>query len=216
MCFSPLASFITAGVTGTIGIVAVTRVSEPRELPLAAAPILFAVQQSIEGLLWLTLPSAPDGAVAHGLTLLFLFFAEVFWPVYAPLTVLLIEPDERRRRLICLCLAIGAVTAAYLLWTILSRDPTALIVDGHIVYGPKAPPSVALALGYLAATGLPLILSSRRTIVALGTIILIGCVTAYAFYWEAFLSVWCFFAAAASMVILGHFEWAQRRQIAGA
>jgi len=176
------------------------------------------VQQSIEGLLWLNLPSAPDGAMAHGLTLLFLFFAEVFWPVYAPLTVLLIEPNEQRRRLMLLCLGVGAVTAAYLLWTILTRDPAALIVDGHIVYGAKSVPSMALALGYLAATGLPLILSSRRTIVVLGAVILIGCVIAYGLYWEAFVSVWCFFAAMASVVILCHFEWGrrQRPQIAGA
>jgi uncharacterized membrane protein len=63
-----------------------------------------------------------------------------------------------------------------------------------------------------------LIASSRRAIIVLGAIILVGSVVAYAFYWEAFMSVWCFFAAAASVVILGHFEWARRRslQLAGA
>jgi hypothetical protein len=61
MCFSAAASFVTAGVTGAIGAVALTRVNEPRELPLAATPILFALQQSIEGLLWLNLPIAPGG-----------------------------------------------------------------------------------------------------------------------------------------------------------
>jgi hypothetical protein len=38
----------------------------------------------------------------------------------------------------------------------------------------------------------------------------VGSIVAYAFYWEAFLSVWCFFAAAGSVVILAHFEHARR------
>ena len=45
MCFSASASFVTAGITGAIGIVALTRVKGPREVPLAATPLLFAFQQ---------------------------------------------------------------------------------------------------------------------------------------------------------------------------
>ncbi len=41
---------------------------------------------------------------------------------------------------------------------------------------------------------------------------LIGSLVAYIFYWEAFQSVWCYFAAAGSLVILGHFEWSRRRR----
>ena len=33
------------------------------------------------------------------------------------------------------------------------------------------------------------------------------------FYWEAFVSIWCFFAAAASVVILCHFEWERRQRL---
>jgi len=40
-----------------------------------------------------------------------------------------------------------------------------------------------------------------------------GLVVAYAFYWEAFISVWCFFAAAASVAILCHFEWLRRSSL---
>ena len=40
----------------------------------------------------------------------------------------------------------------------------------------------------------------------LGAIVLCGSLFAYFMYWEAFASVWCFFAAAGSVVILVHFE----------
>jgi hypothetical protein len=218
MCFSATASFVTAGVTGVVGIVSLSRANERRELPLAATPLLFALQQSVEGLLWLTLPVAPEESTATGLTFLFLFFAEAFWPVYAPLAVLLIEPDDWRRRLMLGCLAVGAGVSAYLLWWIFSRSHGAAIVHGHIVYVTEYPHSDAIGLAYLAATGLPLLLSSQRTVVALGAIVLVGSTVAYVFYWEAFVSVWCFFAAAASVAILCHFEWSRRRRlrIAGA
>jgi hypothetical protein len=160
MCFSATASFVTAAVTGTIGIVSVSRVNGPRELPLAAAPIFFALQQSIEGLLWLDLPLAPDGPISTGLTLLLLFFAEAFWPVYAPIAVLLIEPSARRRHLMLLCLAAGIAVGTYLLWSILTGRHDSVVLDNHIVYVTEHGYSDAVALAYLAATSVPLFISS--------------------------------------------------------
>lgn len=229
MCFSPLASFITAAVTGAIGIAAVTQARRGRmgraagglraavegmqALPLAATPLIFALQQTIEGLLWLNLEATPDGSASGRLTFLFLFFAQGFWPVYAPLAVLLVEPSLRRRRLMALCLAAGAGVASYLLWYVLGRPHGALIVDDHVVYVTETRYSAWVSVAYLAATCLPLILSSQRTIVVLGAVVLVGCLTAYGFYWDAFVSVWCYFAAAASVVILGHFELTRRHRL---
>jgi len=65
-------------------------------------------------------------------------------------------------------------------------------------------------VAYVAAMGLPLLLSSERTVFVFGVIVLAGLVVAYAVYWEALISVWCFFAAAASVAILSHFEWSRR------
>ncbi len=213
MCFSAPASFVTAGITGVVGIAALVRVREPRELPLAATPLLFALQQAIEGLLWLNLPLAPDGSLPAVLTFLFQFFAEAFWPLYAPIAVWLIEASGYRRHLMVVCLGIGAGVGAYLLWWIAGHPPLATISDGHIVYGTAYRQPAAVGVAYLAATGLPLLLSSKRTVVVLGAIVLAGLIVAYAFYWEAFISVWCFFAAAASVAILCHFEWSRRSNL---
>ncbi len=213
MCFSASASFVTAGVTGAIGIVALTRVTERRELLLAATPLLFALQQGIEGVLWLDLPLAPDGALSRALALFYLFFAEAFWPVYVPIAIWLIEPSARRRLMMVVCMGIGAGVGFYLLWWILSRPAIATIVDYHIVYGTGYRQPDIVGAAYLVAAALPPLLSSQRTVVVLGAIVLAGLLVAYAFYWEAFVSVWCFFAAVASVTILCHFEWSRRNSL---
>jgi hypothetical protein len=210
MCFSASASFVTAAITGTIGVVALTRVKGPREVPLAATPVLFALQQCIEGLLWLSLPQAADCSLSAPLTVLYLFLAEAFWPFYAPIAVWLIEPKASRRHLMVICQIVGAGVGAYLLWRILAHPHFATITDGHIVYVTEHGYSGAVGAAYLTATGLPLLLSSQRSVVVLGAIVLTGLLVAYAFYWESFISVWCYFAAAASVATLCHVEWSRR------
>ncbi len=216
MCFSATASFLAAGVTGAIGVVAIARTRRASEAPLAAAPLIFAAQQGIEGLLWLNLMQSPDGGGSQGLATLFLFFAEAFWPIYAPVAVLLIEPRPGRRRLLHACLAAGAAVGGYLFWGLLTLPHGAALREGHIVYFTETRQSNLVAILYLASTALPLALSSRRTVQILGAIVFVGAIVAYVSYWEAFVSVWCFFAAVASATILFHFERSRRTRIRSA
>ena len=109
------------------------------------------------------------------------------------------------------CFVFGVGVAGFLLWRMLSGPREAVIVNSCIVYRTGQDHPVLIGLAYLAATSLPLIASSQRAILALGVVVLAGCLVAYIFYWQAFLSVWCFFAAAASITILAHFEWARRQ-----
>ena len=125
MCFSAQASFVAAAVAGVASIAAMARVHERSELPLAAIPLFFAVQQTTEGFLWLTLPVAPVGPVTTLLTQAFLLCALVFWPVFAPLAVLCIERDVRRRQWIGSCLLSGVVVGCYFLWSLLVSPQTA-------------------------------------------------------------------------------------------
>ena len=205
MCFSAPASFLAAGVTGIIGIGCLTKVRRARELPLAAMPLLFSAQQLAEGLLWLTLPVAPDAAQASLLTFIFLVYAKVFWPIYVPVASALVEPDARRRAIMWAIGAGGAAIGAYFLQRIWHADHMASILGGHIVY--EGPADLPLAVGviYFLATCLAPLLSSYRAVRVLALIVLAGAVITYAFYWQAFTSVWCFFAAAASIVLYHHF-----------
>ena len=213
MCFSATASFVAAGITAAVGIAALSRAREPREWPLAAVPLFFAAQQSIEGLLWLQLPVAPDGPITTSLTYLYLLFAEVWWPVYAPAACLLIEPVRARRLAISACLIVGLIVAVYYLSSILTHSHTARILGHHVVYVSEGKISFLMGAAYLVATGAAILLSSHRAMLTLGVIVVIGAVVSYTLYWESFVSVWCFFAATASIVILTQFEWSHRRRL---
>ncbi len=212
MCFSVTSSFLAAGVTGAVGAAAVSRVSQPSQLPLAAVPLFFAAQQVVEGALWLTLPVAPDGPVSTTLTYLFLLFAKAFWPFFVPFAVLLVEPESIRRRVLIALCGIGTGVAIFFLGSILTYNHSAHILGGHLVYSAEPHLSETVRLAYLLTTCIAPMFSSYRAVQLLGLIVTAGSVITFFFYWDAFTSVWCFFAAAASVVILAHFERARREQ----
>jgi len=210
MCFSATASFTTAAVTGALGAVCLSRVQARRDLLLAAMPLVFAAQQGLEGLLWLRMDGgAPSGG---GLPLAYLIFARAVWPVFAPMAALLAEPIAARRRLIAPWTLLGVGVATYLLSGLLGHPHSAALAEGHIAYDFEnaQAPSYLISLAYLAAISLPLLLSTQASVKVLGAVVLTGSVVAYAFYLQTFQSVWCYFAAAASVVLLAHFQWARR------
>src|SRR5262249_54969272 len=137
MCFSAPASFTAAAVIGSIGAVTVATAARKldwRVLPFAFFPVLFAAQQVVEGLLWLDLAGPEPSAWRPVLVHAFQGYAEVFWPTFAPLAALLIEPDRTRRRLILVCLAVGVCLSAYLLVAMIGTPYKATVLQGHIVY----------------------------------------------------------------------------------
>jgi hypothetical protein len=212
MCFSAPASFAAAAITGAAGIATVSRVQSRNEFPLAVMPIFFAVQQTIEGLLWLSLPDDPTGPIPLALTHVFLLFALVFWPVYAPFATLSMEADQMRRKWIGVCLFAGFIVAAYFLWSLHMGPRTASIDDSHIVYSGDPHLPVFVLYLYPAATCLAPALSSHRLVRVLGLLVFLGSLAAYIAYRDAFASVWCFFAAVASGIILYQFETARRQR----
>ena len=56
MCFSATASFTAGAGLLVIGAITIRLSRDRAELPFAAIPVLFGVQQLIEGALWLTFP----------------------------------------------------------------------------------------------------------------------------------------------------------------
>jgi uncharacterized protein DUF6629 len=204
MCFSATASFAAAAVIGSVGIVTLRSAaakSDYRILALAAFPVLFAFQQVVEGLLWLDLAS-PEGSALRGVLVhAFQGYAEVFWPVFAPLAALLIERERRRKILISICLAIGVALSAYLLVAMIGHPYQASVGEGHVVYRNDFPYPKGIEAPYVVATTLSLLLCSAKEVQRLALVILVGFAVAYVSFHHAYISVWCFFAAIASVLV---------------
>lgn len=209
MCFSATASFIVAGVAAATGVVCLRRLKRPQDLALAAAPLVFAAQQTIEGLQWLALAQAPPADSSAALALTYLIIAKAFWPAYAPLAVWLAEPDARRRLYMLPWMAAGLAVGGHLLLDVLVRPHTATVLNGHVAYLSDYDLTPVVALGYLGATTAPLLLSSHRAVAMLGAVVLAAAVLTATIFPSAILSVWCFFAAGASGLLAFHFQTEQ-------
>jgi Family of unknown function (DUF6629) len=210
MCFSASASFVLAATTAAIGIATLAQVRDLRQIPLAVAPLLFAVQQALEGAIWVLLAGAPESPAVAVLAGAFLIFALVLWPLATPLAVLLVEPDRQRRQILGVVAACGAALAAYLLVGLLGHPPTVVIHHNSLRYTSDVDVLswswLWRQLPYVLCTCAPLLLSSHRIIRSFGALVVVGfAVSAYA-HFVTFTSVWCFFAAANSTLLYLHFK----------
>jgi len=204
MCFSATASLSAVVVLAGVGTLTVRSARKPREMLFAAIPLLFAVQQLSEGVIWLTYDhEAPQlNAV---MTQVYSFFSHVLWPVYVPVAVLLMEPSGWRRRAMLVFVAAGVLVSAYLLYSMIVYPIVSRPAGNHIEYlSPHFFAAGAMTL-YLMSTALSPVLSTYRTVRVFGVLLLLSFAAAYALYATWVISVWCFFAALLSLVVYLHF-----------
>jgi hypothetical protein len=213
MCFSAQASFVSGTALLAIGTLTVRRATRPAELPYALIPVLFGVQQLLEGALWLTFPDrAPT--LNTRLTHAYSFFSHVLWPVYVPLAALALEPVPWRRRVLTAIALAGAVVGLYLLAMMIRLPITARVTGQHILYDSPHFYVLTTMVLYLIGTCASLMISSHRRVVAFGLAAFGSAVAAYAFYATWFISVWCFFAALLSVIVAWHFHSPRARRLA--
>jgi hypothetical protein len=204
MCFSATASFAVGAYLLGVGTLTLKQPRRPRELAFAAIPLLFAVQQLSEGVLWLTFEPAMPW-LNEAMTQVYSFMSHVLWPIYVPVAVLLIEPPGPRRQALLALVGTGVAVGAFLLYHLVDYPVSSQLTGQHIEY--VSPPhflAMASTL-YLVSTTLSLMLSTHPKAKAFGVLTLLSFAVAYGFYTTWFISVWCFFAALLSTVVYFHF-----------
>ena len=92
MCFSATVSF-SAGIALTaVGTYTLKKSESNDERPFAAIPLLFGIQQILEGFVWLGLQNKFGGPQeTQSFIYLFLFIAQVLWPFWVPLSIIQME-----------------------------------------------------------------------------------------------------------------------------
>lgn len=206
MCFSATASFTAGVVLLGIGTLTLKSARLTRELPFAAIPLLFAIQQLSEGAIWLTFRyEAP--LLNTVMTQLYSFFSHVLWPVYVPIAVMLIEPPGRRWQALLVFVAAGVAVGAYLLYFMVAFPIVSRPIGHHIEYVSPHFFAVVVMTLYLLSTTVSPMLSTHRMVNVFGVLALLSFAAAYFYYATWFISVWCFFAAILSVTVFFHLVW---------
>ena len=205
MCFSAAANFAGSTVLAGIGIATLSRVKHRRELLFATLPTLFAIHQFIEGFVWLGLDGILSPKVAHNMGAAFMLYAQGLLPFLLPLSIYLFEPTAKARKLMLPFLIIGGGTTLYILWALTAFQLEVYVKGNSIVYINPATNNTIVAILYVIATCGSLFFSKIRMMVIFGAANLIILLAVMIFKRYAFTSLWCAYAAVASIIILAYF-----------
>lgn len=203
MCFSASASFVAGAVLTVIGVATIKKTHHRSQLFFATIPLIFGVQQLAEGVLWVTLPYPEYYALQRVATFTFLFFAQIVWPAWVPISILLLEKRESRNKLQLVFAACGIILSLGLAYCLLSFHVDATIVEHHIVYFQDYPASLKIygVILYILATIAPSFFSHTKRMWVPAVLILISYIVTAIFYENYALSVWCFFSSVISISI---------------
>lgn len=209
MCYSTTVSFAAAAVLTGGGIACLRKAGGFNHLTgvFPALPLLFGIQQAIEGSVWWSL-GTNDPELLRTAALGFLLFSHVIWPIVIPFSCYLAEPLHRHKGLFLLMTLLGAVfglsTYAPLWlnadWLVVFERHHSIVYQTTLLYDAVLPRSV-VTLAYIAIVLLPLLLSVRHSYRVLGLLMLLAAMLTATVFKLAFISVWCFFAALISLYI---------------
>ncbi|MFK4067080.1 DUF6629 family protein [Streptomyces sp. NPDC029674] len=203
MCWSATADLVAGTGIAAVGVASVTLAARrPRDLPLAALPLLLGVHQIIEAAVWRN-----DGGTGPA-TVAWAVIALPLLPLWVPTAVLCAAPPRARRRLL-VPLAAGAATATALSYVLATRTVTAEIRGHTVGYSVGLPHAGLIVVGYLLATIGALLLSGDRGLVLFGVLVAVGAAVSVVLWRQEYISTWCAFAAVASVALS---LWVGRRR----
>ncbi|HEY8202861.1 MAG TPA: DUF6629 family protein [Actinomycetota bacterium] len=208
MCFSPEADLVGGIAIGAIGVDTLRHRRRRREIPIASLPMLLATHQLVETFVWWGLAARVPAEAGRVALWAYLLFAFCVLPVLVPFSVMSVEPDGRRRRLMKLFGAAGAAVAAVLLASLLQAGPSAAIGRAHIAYSVHVPAGGLVVAVYIVATCGPFLFSGYPHALAFGVLNLAAALVLAWAIPNGFASIWCGWAAVTAGAIALHFRFA--------
>ncbi len=199
MCFSATASFTAAATLSVLGVATLTQICSRRELLLGSFPLLFAIQQFSEGLVWLTKDYTSLHSINSLVTYSFLLFATGLWPMLCPLSVYFLEGNILRKKTILGMVVVGMVLGLYLFGSVVTQGVSSEYFSGNLLYDLNFIPFYEInKYLYLLVTSVPFIIARDRLLKLFGVLAILSFGLSDLFYKVTFVSVWCFFAAVLS------------------
>jgi hypothetical protein len=220
MCFSASASFTASAVLMPLGLYSTHLARsnrQPNYVPLALVPFFFGVQQFVEGLEWTALDQGRIEPLTTLAGLGFLFFAYCFWMVWIPWSAWSISRStdshglQHRLRWVAIVSTVLGV-AFYL--PVLFDPPAvqpAVHSTGRLFYDISNLHSIVHnfvntePVGELVYWGfivLPLLAVADKAVKLFGVLIFVSIFLTWLTFSATFNSVWCFYCAVLSIVVL--------------
>jgi len=205
MCFSATSSFSAAALLTAGGIFAIKNTPSKQYYLLAIIPLLFAIQQASEGIVWLTYNNIKMAVLTNAAAHVFLIFAFLIWPLWIPSSLFFLEKSKFRKKLLGIIFIIGILLFLTGLYTISFYKETVNISVHNIQYHINYPNFISTnfyLIIYACTTILPFFISSLKEGTISGSFLFLSLIFTYLFMLNTFISVWCFFAAIISLMIL--------------
>lgn len=209
MCFSAEASYTAAALLIPLGLASVSRAAkvEPKYAPLCALPLLFGLQQLMEGMVW-TAGGQPDALWVERFSLAYMFFSWIAWPVWVPVSVYFLESPERRP--LYLAFAVGGAMLGgvqYIPYFVHQGWLTTTFLEHAISYNDTQLLDALMTreatyLLYLVFIIAPLLVSSDRHARFFGLLVTLALVNTYFFFAYAYISVFCMGGAIMSFYLV--------------
>jgi hypothetical protein len=207
MCFSAGADVAAGIVIGAIGIDGLRHVRRPAELWLASVPLVLAAHQLVEAVVWLGLQGQVVEEAWKPALGVYLTIAFGVLPVLVPIAVGSLEPPDRRRQLRWFGF-LGVAVAGVLMSAVVRGPVDAHIHNLHIEYSVDLWHGGVVVALYVVATCGPTLFSRFARVRWFGMVnIVVAAVLAWLME-SAFISLWCLWAALASVAIVVHLRLA--------
>ena len=220
MCFSASASFTASAVLMPLGLYSahIARSNNQRNyVPLALTPFFFGVQQFVEGLEWTGIDHGKVEPLTSLAGLGFLFFAYCFWMIWIPWSAWSLSRStdgkglQNRLRWVAIVATLLGI-GFYL--PVLFNPPAlqpAVHSNGRLLYDISNLHSIVHnfistePVGELVYWGfivLPLLAVADRAVKLFGVMIFVSIFLTWLTYSATFNSVWCFYCAVLSIMVL--------------
>ncbi len=200
---SAIISFGTGLLLFIIGIAAISKTRDMRQLMFAAIPLLFALQQMMEGFLYLLIPKLGYASVKGNFACVNLIIAEAIWPVWIPLAILLLERGPVLKNTLRIFSVAGAFISVYVIFTLLTYRVDVHIVGGHILYRQHLDmlSGIPESMPYLFITIMPYFFSGFKRMWMLGITGTFCYILSKLLHIEHLLPMWNIYGALISLLI---------------
>lgn len=200
MCFSATASFLAAGLLSVVGLLSYASANKTSLVPFSCIPFIFAVQQACEGIVWLF---GPETYLGHQAGYLFFIVAFAWWPLWIPLSL------YRAEKQVASALILRCYGVAGILWFLgamlsLFLFDFSISSTNHLAYTLAVPINTIMPFiaAYVSIVAGPFFVSTMPYARLFGISLLAAFFMSYWYWVHAYGSVWCFFAALLSSMIL--------------